>query len=276
MTERGRILFHSMGALVSVSVSAAAIAVATLYTVSLDNYKSRLVQLVQRRANLISEAGHSSQQPQPGESSARTGSGDIGLIVDVDGHFSTFDATGEFSIGRLEGGELDWLLRGREIGSDAQRLSDSDTDPSDPMRRAIRGESGTLIGPGSDGKKVLAGYAPIPELGWGVVATIDMAEINAPFIRAGLLAASIGLVVMVGGVALMLRVTSPLVERIEARVRERTTLLDALNASLKTEVNERQQTEAELRRMSKVFMDAAVPILPLDILDGPPTDASLE
>ena len=265
MRERQRILFHSIGALVSVSVSAAAIAVVTLYTVSLENYKARLAQLVQRRANLISEVGHLRPQPGPGESAAETGTGDIGRIVDVYGRLSTFDATGEFSIGRLEGGDIDWLLRGREAGSDAQRLSHSDTGPSDPMRRAIRGESGTLIGLGSHGKKVLAGYAPIPELGWGVVATIDMAEINAPFVRAGLLAASIGLVVMAGGVALMLRVTSPLVERIEARVRERTALLDALNASLRTEVNERQQTDAELRRMSKVFMDAAVPILILDL-----------
>jgi PAS domain S-box-containing protein len=268
MRERRRILFHSIGALVSVSVSAAAIAVVTLYTVSLENYKARLVQLVQRRANLIREAGHMSPQPDPGESSAGTDIGNIGRIVDIYEHISTFDATGEFSIGRLEGDDIDWLLRGRETGPDAQRLSHSDTGPSGPMRRAIRGESGTLIGRGSHGERVLAGYEPIPELGWGVVATIDMAEINAPFVRAGLLAAAIGLVVMAGGVALMLRVTSPLVERIESRVRERTALLDALNASLRTEVNERRQTEAELRRMSKVFMDAAVPILLLDLSGG--------
>jgi len=70
--------------------------------------------------------------------------------------------------------------------------------------------------------KVLAAYESVPGLGWGVVAKIDIAEINQPFSRAALLAAFITVSVTALGVTLMLRVASPLIGRIEQRVAERT------------------------------------------------------
>jgi signal transduction histidine kinase len=90
------------------------------------------------------------------------------------------------------------------------------------MRRALQGESGTIVGLDYRSERVLAAYEPIPELGWGVVAKIDTAEINGPFVTAGLLAVGIAAVVVAVGIAVMLRVESPLIGRIEDRVVERT------------------------------------------------------
>ena len=56
------------------------------------------------------------------------------------------------------------------------------------------------------------------------------------------------------------RLASPLIQRIEGRAAQRTAELSEANRSLKKEVTERQQTEAALRRMSKVFMEATVPM----------------
>ena len=54
-------------------------------------------------------------------------------------------------------------------------------------------------------------------------------------------------------------------DELEARVAERTKELEEINASLTTEITERKRTEAELLKMSEVFMDAADPIIIRDL-----------
>jgi signal transduction histidine kinase len=93
------------------------------------------------------------------------------------------------------------------------------------MRRALSGESGTLVGLDHRGKRVLSAYESVPGLGWGVVAKIDVAEINRPFSRAALLGTVIAIALTTLGVMLVLRVASPLIGRIESRVAERTAQL---------------------------------------------------
>lgn len=64
-------------------------------------------------------------------------------------------------------------------------------------------------------------------------------------------------------------------DELEARVAERTKELEQINASLKTEILERKRTEAELLKMSEVFMDAADPVIIRD-LDGTIIDLNAE
>ena len=88
------------------------------------------------------------------------------------------------------------------------------------MRRALRGESGTVVGLDYRGVEVLAAYEWLPELGWGVVAKIDIAEVRQPLVRAGLMVSGIALFAIAIGVGFIIRLTSPLIQRIEARTEE--------------------------------------------------------
>jgi signal transduction histidine kinase len=108
------------------------------------------------------------------------------------------------------------------------------------MRRALSGKSGTVVGLDYRGERVLAAYEPVPELGWGVVAKIDIAEINRPFLNAALLSAVIAILAMLLGAGVMLRVAAPLVTRIESRVAERT-------AQLSQAVIEQRHLQEQLR-----------------------------
>jgi hypothetical protein len=54
------------------------------------------------------------------------------------------------------------------------------------MRQALLGKSGTVIAEDYRGEIVLAAFEPVSTLGLGIVAKIDLAEIRAPYIRAGL------------------------------------------------------------------------------------------
>ena len=49
----------------------------------------------------------------------------------------------------------------------------------------------------------------------GIVAKIDLAEIQSPFVRAGLMAGSVAVVVVILGAMLFIRVTDPLLKNLQ-------------------------------------------------------------
>jgi signal transduction histidine kinase len=231
MTERQRILLSSIAIMVLVSLSAAGIAIYVLYRAALDVHKARLEEVVLSRARLIEAVGRFdarySQDDVPGGADVAT----LSQVVEAHEGFQGFGETGEFTLARRESDQIVWLLRHRHGDPEVPSPIPLTTDLAEPMRRALRGESGTVVGLDYRGAEVLAAYEFIAELGWGVVAKIDMREIRQPFVRAGGLVAGIALLVIAAGAGLTLRVTSPLIRRVEARTDELREARDRLRAS---------------------------------------------
>ena len=153
-----------------------------------------------------------------------------------------------------------WLVEQRHAEVERQHPTPFDSELAEPMRRALSGESGTLVGLDYRRERVLAAYEPVPGLGWGVVAKIDIAEINRPFSRAALLSAVIAILVMILGAGVMLRVASPLVGRIESRVAERTAqlsqaLVDQKHLQEQLRHSASEATLAEERERRKLAVD---------------------
>ena len=69
------------------------------------------------------------------------------------------------------------------------------------------------------GRECLLAYRPVPQLGWAVLVTRDLAAFRAPWLRAGLIAAATALVVVLLGVLLFSRVTMPVLDRLVASER---------------------------------------------------------
>ncbi len=84
---------------------------------------------------------------------------------------------------------------------------------AEPMRLALSGMSGTIEAKDYRGEAVLAGYAPVKLVGWGVVAKISNTEMQAPLLAAVrnsfLLAA---LAIFFGLIVLRMRL-NPLIQR---------------------------------------------------------------
>jgi PAS domain-containing protein len=95
-----------------------------------------------------------------------------------------------------------------------------------PIGRALSGLSGSMVGMDYRGERVLAAYEPATALPWGIVAKIDVREIRAPFIRAGILAGGVACVLIFCGVLLFLRIGHPLIRRLEESEASTQAMLD--------------------------------------------------
>lgn len=74
-----------------------------------------------------------------------------------------------------------------------------------------------MVGIDYHGERVLAAYEPVPILGLGVVAKVDLAEIRAPFLRAGSLVAALSALSIALGTILFVRLTNPMIAALRAR-----------------------------------------------------------
>ncbi len=92
------------------------------------------------------------------------------------------------------------------------------------MRLALSGYSGTVIAVDYRGEQVLAAHEPVAELELGIVAKIDLAEVRAPFVRAGLVAFASALLVVFVASLLFLRISNPII----THIREQHARLDAI------------------------------------------------
>jgi signal transduction histidine kinase len=250
MTERRSILLSSIAIMVAVSLSAAGIAIYVLYRAAFEGHEARLEEAVLSRARLIEAVGRFdtrfSQDDFPGGAREAT----LSQVIEAHENFRGFGETGEFTLARREGDQIVWLLRHRHGDLEVPSPMSLDTDVAEPMRRALRGESGTLVGLDYRGAEVLAAHEFIAGLEWGVVAKIDMREINEPFVRAAGLVGGIALLVIAVGAGFILRVTSPLIRRVEARTDELREARDSLRAStseaLLSEDRERRKLAVDL------------------------------
>lgn len=220
MTERARILLFSVAIMAAVALSTAAMAIYVLYDAGFSVHRARLNEVVQSRARIIEAIAGFDARLSAGELPGGATAATLSQIVDAHEKFPGFGETGEFVLARREGDQIVWLLRHRHEDVEAPKPTPFDSGLAEPMCRALNGESGTIVGLDYRGVEVLAAYEFVRGVNWGVVAKIDMAEIRRPLRRAGAMVSGIALVAVGIGVASIVRITSPLIQRIEARTQE--------------------------------------------------------
>jgi hypothetical protein len=224
MTPRRRILL-----LISIMVSVVLLVLVSSFTMlfraALDEERARLVETARSQARLIEaiarfDARYSNDYADGSREAT------LSQIVDAHRHYRGFGTTGEFTLARRDGDEIVFLLSHRHSDLGTPRSVRFDSGLAQPMVLALSGESGTIIGLDYRGATVLAAYEPVHVLDLGIVAKIDLEEIRAPFIRAGLLSGLIAILAIAAGSAFFVRITNPLVEKLEETIAG---LRDALN-----------------------------------------------
>jgi len=194
-------------------------AVAMLYHTALVQERARLAETARSQARLIEAVARFDARNSPAYPGG-AGVATLSQIAEAHRNFQGSNQTGEFAIGRREGETIVFLLNHRRQGEGPQKTVPFGSTLAEPMRRALLGKSGTMIGLDYRGHQVLAAYEAVTELGLGIVAKIDLTEVRAPFVRTGLLSALLGLLAVLIGAVLFHRVTHPLVLSLERNVAE--------------------------------------------------------
>ncbi len=188
-----------------------------LYNTALDQQRARLFEVADTQARLI-EALARSDQANYGltHTPEETFEYSLSQVREVQSRIQGLGRTGEFSLAQLQDNHIVYLMTSRKgYDPDHPIIVPLDSQLAEPMRRAIRGETGTMAGKDYRGVTVLAAYEPVGIYGLAIVAKIDLSEIRAPFIRAGIIASGVGLGLVLIGTLLFLHITTPLLRRLE-------------------------------------------------------------
>ncbi len=180
-----------------------------LYQAALDDTRARLTEIVSIQARLIEAVAkfddRYSQQDHPDGAAAAT----LSQVTEAHAGYKGFGRTGTFVLARRNGANIEFLIRHQPETRELPDPVPWSGKLAEPMRRALRGVAGTLVGLDLRGVTVVAAYAPIAVLNYGIVAKIDLAEITVPYVRAAIFSTA--------GIVLILILAITLIRRASAR-----------------------------------------------------------
>ena len=214
-----------------VSGSIGIAAVSLLYRAAFEEERQRLIETAKSHARLIEAiAGFDETYSRNYPKGPRAAT--LSQIRSAHAVYEGFGKTGEFTLAERQADSIQFILSFRHPGPGAPKRIPLYSNLAEPMRRALAGHSGTLVGLDYRGVEVLAAHEPVAMLDLGIVAKIDLAEIRAPFLRAGSIVGGTALLLIATGILLFFRVSKPILQRIadsEERFRSiSTTAQDAI------------------------------------------------
>jgi nitrogen fixation negative regulator NifL len=205
-------------ALTMIVVALAGISIAIYFShqAAFEEKQADLINLAKGRARVIEAVARFDL-----EQSADFPEGHIEATLsqfrDAHEKFEGFGESGEFTLAKLEDDQIVFLLQHRHSHSPihTQPPTSLNSTFEEPMRKALKGESGVIVGLDDRGEKFLAAYEPVAVLNLGLVVKVDLAEIRKPFIKAGILAGIGGFITILLGLIVFFRLSKSLVRSIK-------------------------------------------------------------
>ncbi len=213
LTNRRRVLLLVL-VLTMVAAGVLAMALVSWHRAAYDQQRARLVEIVKNQARIIEAVARFDREHSmhvSGEAIEAT----LGQFRDAHEQFEGFGETGELTLARREGDQIVFLLSHRHGPVDNPPPVPWDGKLAEPMRLALSGKSDIVEDLDYRGAEVLAAHEPVAELGLGIVAKIDLDEVRAPYVRAGLLSAAWALALIASGAVLFMKIANPLVDALE-------------------------------------------------------------
>lgn len=216
-----------------IAIGASGITLTVLYQTAYKEQHKRLLDIAQTKARYIEAIAQyhlrlDSHNPQVAYHAT------LEQVKQANQGFVDLGDNVEITLASRDGQRIVYVLNQRADDASYAYTNVPHAAPPTPMQRALMGQSGTMVGMDYRGVKVLAAYEPVGVFGWGLVAKIDYAELEAPFIRAGIHAAVFGLLVILLGMWVFRKISSPLITSVEKTESQLNTILNTVVDSVIT------------------------------------------
>nr|MBA3965305.1 PAS domain S-box protein [Nitrospirales bacterium] len=194
----------------------AVVAITLLYQAAFDEERVRLREITQTQARLMEAVARFDAQFSVPDHPEGAQGATLSQIIEAHQFNKGFGETVETTLGRREGDFIVWILQHRHLDFDHPQPTPFAGNLAEPMRLALSGKSGTIVGLDYRGETVLAAYEPVTVLNLGLVSKIDLQEIRRPYIEAGVLTIVVGLGIIALGGFLLFRISHPIISQLEA------------------------------------------------------------
>lgn len=227
MREYKRVLLLVL-IMTAVAVAIGGAAIMILYETALSEERQRLIDALNSQVRLIEAIAR--QEQRVGRLAADARAAALAQVLDAQAARKELKREIDFVLGERAGNQIVFLTRDRQ--GDLPAPVPVASELAQPMRRALSGESGSMIGLDFEGVAVLAAYEPVALLNLGAVLKMGVAEVKAPFITAGLAVGALGMVMIALGTTLFFHVSGPMLDRIRAGERRFRDLFDNMNSGV--------------------------------------------
>ncbi|MCR4376630.1 MAG: PAS domain S-box protein [Rhodospirillales bacterium] len=123
---------------------------------------------------------------------------------------------GEYTIAEIADEKIHFLLRQHFWDQKSLGVIPIASSLAEPMRLALAGRTGTVIGPDYRSVEVLAAYGYVDQLDIGIVLKMDMHDIQAPYIEAATYGSVLAFILIMAGLAIYVRLTTPIIRSTQA------------------------------------------------------------
>lgn len=216
-----RRIFYLIIIMTTVSFLSVLVTILILYNTAFREDQRRRLDDVIREAYSIEAVARFDMEFSENDHSLGAFGATISQLQEAHRKHQGLGETGEFTLAELKEDKIHFLLDHRHEDNFGPRTRHTPVPMSgsyaQPMQRALKGESGSMIGFDYRGEKVAATYTPVEGLGRtvGLVSKIDMWEIRRPFFESGLIATITSIFAIMSGIIIFRRVSDPMIKELE-------------------------------------------------------------
>jgi PAS domain S-box-containing protein len=174
----------------------------------------------------------------------------ISQVMDAHKRYKGFGKTGEFTLARRNENSINFIVQQRSQNSEDLTLIPINSKLAEPIRRALKGESGTVIGLDYRGIEVLAAYELVDIVNLGIVAKIDLAEVRAPFIKSSIIGITVAFFLVFFNLLIFFQIGRPMISSLEK-----------YSKNLEKEIEERKSSEKKLKESTE-FLERNMQLSP--------------
>lgn len=247
MSERQKILTVSSAILLLIAISVGWTSIGLLYRAAMDQQRVALKELAQSQVRTMQAVALFDAQFSQIDDPQKVVEATISQFTDAHDDHDGFGETGEFTLGRVDDDNIQFLIPYRHARPGLSQNVPKNGPNAEPMRRALNGEQGILIGLDYRGETVLAAYECVPELGLGLVAKVDLTEIRDPFAHAGMIATSIAGGLIALGLICFLGISNPILRNLENSNNALTAAIATAEAANRSKTEFLANTSHEIR-----------------------------